>query len=312
MTDPCNRREFLARSSSCAAHLALLSALGVTAWRPTPHGTVVIREPFGTLEKISDGIWALVSTPLNGDRTTVANGGLIAGRNGVLAIEGFQQPAGAQWLATKARELTGRWPTHVAITHYHVDHAAGVAGYSDAHPVVRSTEKTRDLILTKNKPADETIFRDITLLSATEPTTIDLGGRIVRVIPRAGHTASDLSLEMDDPSVVFCGDLFWNAMFPNYVDAVPTQLAQAVRALRRSRETLYVPGHGPLGRAPEYDRYVAVLDEVERAARQAHAAGKTAAEAGAAFSLPPSLGEWTLFNKVFFERAFTAWYRELE
>jgi len=100
-------------------------------------------------------------------------------------------------------------------------------------------------------------------------------------------------------------------MFPNYVDAVPTQLAQAVRALRRSRETLYVPGHGPLGRAPEYDRYIAMLDEVEKAARQAHAAGKTAAEAGAAFSLPPSLGDWVLFNKVFFERAFAAWYREL-
>ncbi len=287
------------------------------AWKPTTYGTVVAREPFGTLEKISDGIWALVSTPLNGDRTTVANGGLIAGRNGVLAIEGFQQPAGAQWLATKARELTGRWPTHVAITHYHADHANGVAGYlaSDTHPIVRSTERTRELVITKNQPADasrEAALKDVTLLSATEPTTIDLGGRVVRLIPRAGHTASDVSLELDAPSVVFCGDLFWNAMFPNYVDAVPTQLAQSVRALRRSRETLYVPGHGPLGRAPEYDRYVAMLDEVEKAARQAHTDGKSAAEAGAAFSLPPSLGEWTLFNKVFFERAFNAWYRELE
>ena len=321
MTDRYNRREFLARSSSCAAHLALAAAVTPdvlkAAWTRSMHGAVVAREPFGNLEKIADGIWALVSTPLNGDRTTVSNGGLIAGRNGVLAIEGFQMPAGAQWLATKAKELTGRWPTHVAITHYHADHANGVAGYlsGDAHPVVRSTQTTRELVLTKNQPADasrEAALQDVTLLSATEPTTIDLGGRVVRIIPRRGHTASDVSLEIDQPSVVFCGDLFWNALFPNYGDAVPTELATSVHALRRSRETLYVPGHGALGRAPELDRYVAMLGEVEKAARQAHAAGKTAAEAGAAFTLPPTLGEWTLFNKVFFERAFSAWYRDLE
>ena len=29
------------------------------------------------------------------------------------------------------------------------------------------------------------------------------------------------------------------------------------------------------------------------------------------FSLSPSLGEWALFNRVFFARAFEAWFREL-
>jgi hypothetical protein len=33
---------------------------------------------------------------LGGDRTTLCNGGLVAGRDGVLAIEGFMQPAGAR------------------------------------------------------------------------------------------------------------------------------------------------------------------------------------------------------------------------
>jgi hypothetical protein len=54
-----------------------------------------------------------------------------------------------------------------------------------------------------------------------------------------------------------------------------------------------------------------MLEEIERAARDAHAAGLTAADAGAAYSLPESLGEWTLFSRAFFERAFAAWYREL-
>lgn len=316
------RRQFFAQSGSCAAHLALasgvLSNAAKTRWSiPFAPESVVTREPFGALEKISDGVWALISTPLTGDRTTLSNGGIIVGRNAVLAIEGFNQPQGAAWLAGKARELTGRWPTHVVLTHYHSDHANGVAGYfnSGDHPVLRSTERTRDLVIERNlQPADPNrvaAMHDAVLLSPADTTSLDLGGRMVRLVPRAGHTDSDVSLELDEPSIVFCGDLFWNAMFPNFVDAIPTKLATSVRAVRRQSTTVYIPGHGPVGNVGDYDRYTAMLDEVERAARQAHAAGKSAADAGAAFALPASLGEWTMFSKQFYQRAFEAWYKEL-
>jgi glyoxylase-like metal-dependent hydrolase (beta-lactamase superfamily II) len=290
-----------------------------TAWARAPLGPVVATEPFGSLEQVAERIWALISTPLGGDRTTLSNGGVIAGRSGVIAVEGFNQPAGAAWLAAKARELTGRWPTHVVVTHYHADHANGVAGYlsselTSGKPALRATERTRDLVLQKNQPADDArtaAMQQVVVLPSAEASTIDLGDRRVRIVPRSGHTDSDVSLEIEDPSVVFCGDLVWNAMFPNYVDAVPSRLAASVKALRRDRRTVYVPGHGPLAREAELDRYVAMLNEVEQAARKARQAGTSAADAGAAFTLPASLGEWTLFNKVFFERAFAAWYREL-
>ena len=219
-----NRRDFLSKSTSCAAHIALASAAMPGAlramWANRPLGAVVAREPFGNLEKVSDGVWALISTPLTGDRTTISNGGIIAGRNGVLAIEGFNMPAGAEWLATRAKELTGKWPTHVALTHYHSDHANGVGGYerSDAKPIVRATEATRSQVMEKNLPADAArtdALKDVTFFSGTASTVVDLGGRTVRVIPRSGHTSSDVSLELDDPSIVFTGDLVWNAMFPN-------------------------------------------------------------------------------------------------
>src|SRR5690349_12349742 len=317
-----SRRAFLSQAGSCTAHLALAAAVAPhalrTAWARAPLGDVVATEPFGSLESVADGIWALISTPLGGDRTTVSNGGIIAGKNGVIAIEGFNQPAGAAWLAAKSRELTGRWPTHVVVTHYHADHANGVAGYlspdATSKPAVRTTERTRDLVIQKNQPADDArtaALQQTVVLPSADATTIDLGNRRVRIIPRSGHTDSDLSLEIDNPSVVFCGDLVWNAMFPNYVDAMPSKLSASVNALRRDRPTVYVPGHGALARQPEFDRYVAMLGEVERAARKAHDAGTSAADAGGAFTLPASLGEWTLFNKVFFERAFSAWYREL-
>jgi glyoxylase-like metal-dependent hydrolase (beta-lactamase superfamily II) len=315
-----NRREFLGQSSSCAAYLALavpsMPAALRRAWARAPYSAIIRREPWGNLEKVADGVWAMISTPLNRDSTTVSNGGIIAGRNGVLAIEGFNTPAGAQWLAGQCRELTGRWPTHVALTHYHSDHANGLAGYvSDSeHPIIHATSRTRDLVVERNKPSGvglATINKAVSI-NANAPSTIDLGGKIVRVVPRMGHTESDVSLELDDPSIVFCGDLFWNAMFPNFVDAIPTKLSASVNALKRSKETLYVPGHGPLGHPTEYDRYIAMLGEVENAARKAHAAGTSPADAAASFTLPSSLGDWTLLNKAFYQRAFEAWNKELK
>ncbi|MDP2483793.1 MAG: MBL fold metallo-hydrolase [Candidatus Palauibacterales bacterium] len=314
------RRDFLAGASSCAAHLALLGLVAPRPWRwvrrAAPQGAVVAREPFGYLERVGERIWALVSTPLDGARQTVANGGLIAGRDGVLAIEGFYQPEGARWLAARARDLTGQWPTHVAITHYHADHANGVAGYveDERHPAVRTTDTTRDLVVERNRPDAGTlaVLRDVQVLSPDEETVLDLGGRVVRVLPHEGHTASDVALVVDEQDILFCGDLVWHGMFPNYVDALPSRLKAAVAAIRRGPDTIYVPGHGPVGRSADFDRYAAMIDVVEQEARRAHAAGRTPAEAAATFTLPPALGEWTLFGPTFFERAFTAWYREFD
>jgi glyoxylase-like metal-dependent hydrolase (beta-lactamase superfamily II) len=287
--------------------------------QPRDARRVVAEEPFGRLEQVADGVWALISTPLTGDRTTLSNGGIIAGTTGVMAVEGFMMPEGARWLATKARELTGRWPTHAVVTHYHADHVGGVAGYRDPGTATRLlvTEETRGAVLgakvAQPTPADDARREALQASVAPDdwPGGIDLGGRRVRVVRRKGHTASDVTIEVNDPAVTFTGDLVWNGMFPNYVDALPSALAASTRALRRSGAVAYVPGHGPVAREQDMDRYLDVLAEVERAARAAHTRGAPAAEAAGAFTLPASLGEWYLFNKVFFERAFTAWYREL-
>lgn len=314
------RREFLGAAGSCAAHLALAASavplLVRAAWAAPTVGQVVARTPWGRLERVADGVWALISDPLGGDRTTLANGGIIAGRNGVMAIEGLFTSHGARWMASQARQLTGRWPTHLVLTHYHADHANGVAGFiADGFPtLVLTTDATREQVVRKNMPlvdARSAALRDAVVLSPTAETVIDLGARRVRIVPRAGHTSSDVSVELDDPSLVFTGDLVWNGMIPNYVDARPTELAKQVRALTRARSTVYVPGHGAVADAPAIERYVSVLGEIEQAARAAFVKGTPAADAGKAFTLPASLGQWALFGPTFYERAFVAWNREL-
>ncbi len=321
--DATSRRAFLRAGGSCMAWLFGLHAAAPERWRRVfaqERGTVVAREPWGRIEQVADGVWAMISTPLE-DRTTLCNGGIVRGRAGVLIIESFARPEGAAWLAQQARALTGRGPDQIVLTHYHGDHTAGVAGYAGAgsDPRVYVTDRTRALVREQDgrrpePPASERtrLLDAARLLDPGQPTRIDLGDRVVTVVPRTGHTASDVTIEIEEPAVVFCGDLVWNQMFPNYVDAVPSRLSQAVRALVRDAGTVWVPGHGPLADAAALQSFIGLLDDVEAAARRAHEAGTNAQDAAAAYRLPPALAEWTLFNPRYFEIAIGAWLRELQ
>lgn len=272
---------------------------------------MVAREKWGRIEKVADGVWSLVSTPLE-DRTTLCNGGIIAGRSGVLVIEAYGSDEGARWMAGQAKALTGREPTHVVVTHYHSDHTSGLRGaFETADVKLLATPVTRDEVRDRNQDPPAEILAGATALDTRRPTEIDLGDRSVVVVPRRGHTDSDVSLELPELGVVFCGDLVWNRMFPNYVDAIPSRLTQNVRLLQAMRSTTYVPGHGPLADAEDMRRYLVLLGDVEDAARRAMEKGMTAEEAGAAYKIPDGLGEWILFNPAYFGRAIGAWMKEL-
>jgi len=331
-SDPPSRRDFLRMASGCAAHLSLMAspfpAHARSLWSRRIQGQIVAQTSFGRLERVGSRLWAFVSTPLTGDTTTVANGGVIAGNNGVLVVEAFQTAAGANWLARQARSLTGRWPTHVLVTHYHSDHTRGLAGYfserlaDDAaeppapgpNPTVHATFTTRDLVERSLPETTPQIQRqrwaDVVLEDEREPSSLDLGGVSVRLIPREGHTASDMTVIVEEESVQWCGDLVWNGMFPNYMDAVPSKLSDAVRGIRVQNHQRLIPGHGPVATQLDLQRYTEVIDGVEEAAREAVRNGWTAEEAGERHRIPPGLGEWTLFSPTYFQRAIEAWMKE--
>ena len=83
-----DRRTFLTRTGGCLAQLAVLDAMGwmgpglFAADRPT---RIVQEVPWGRLEEVAEGVWALISTPLE-DRRTLCNGGIVEGRDGVCDV----------------------------------------------------------------------------------------------------------------------------------------------------------------------------------------------------------------------------------
>lgn len=327
---PCasSRRGFLRRAGTGMAGVALLAvpgqgrALGDSLRTEPSRGKPSAGpHPWGRLEPVGDGLWALLSSPLADHpraRLTLCNGGIIAGRDGVLVVEAFASPEGGAWMAGEALRLTGMRPTHVVLTHYHGDHVGGGAGFlgrGDA-PRYMATRTTRRLMVEQEAALDTgrsdarlLLLPDVLLSDDGEPMELDLGGRTVRLTPRRGHTPSDLVVTVDD--VVFAGDLVWAGMFPNYMDAIPSELGVHVRAIRAQGGRLHVSGHGDLATPADLDRYIDLLDHVEAAARRALDAGRPLEEAGAAYEIPASLGTWHMFSPRYPEVAFRAWAREL-
>jgi glyoxylase-like metal-dependent hydrolase (beta-lactamase superfamily II) len=331
----CSRRGLLGGSLSCAAYVTLGLGLAASPARrlfaAAPKHEAVQTTPFARVEQIADGVWAVVSTPFAAgteqpERTTFSNGGIVAGRDGVLAIEGFMTPAGAAWQSDLAQELTGRRPTHVVLTHYHGDHSSGLAGYAHGAdlPAIVGTAATRELLWSRQaaelaepagnlaKAARLVVLPDQVIVDAATPTVIDLGGRVVRLTGRSGHSPSDLTIEIDEPRVVWCGDLVFNGVFPYFGDATPSVLGATCNAILTDPDTLYAPGHGALATAEDLAPYREVLAHVEQAARAAHAAGTPVDQAWQGYTVPASLGEWFFFRPDVASFAFQAWYRELD
>lgn len=318
MSSSLDRRSFFAAAGTCTGWILLAAASPATAARIFAPARRIVdaQQPWGRLERIADGVWAMISTPLVDHpdaRRTLCNGGIIAGTDGVMIVEAFGSDEGAAWMAAEARRLTGRPATHVVVTHYHGDHCNGLHGFGtdDYAPATMATPTTRALVEQRSRlPAERKVLPDARIMERA-PATVDLGGRIVTLAPVDGHTPSDVFLRVDDPAVVFCGDLVWNGMFPNYVDAVPPRLAESVSAIGAEPDVVYVPGHGTLADADDMRTYAALLDDVGAAARRAIDAGRPLDEAAAEYRLPAVVADWILFSPQYFRVAFEAWSRSV-
>ncbi len=327
----CCRRDFLKTSLGCGAYTSLflagLSSFDRNAFAKPQTKQVVHTEPFARIEKISDGIWAIISTPQNGPQT-MSNGGIIAGKDGVLLIEGFVSAEGAAWQHRMAKELTGKNPTHAVITHYHFDHSNGLSGYMNQGkgPKIIATQTTRNELISFHKNnigeleegesaihlENKILLPDMIIPDGAKSFTLDLGGKVVEFTCRHGHTKSDLTIELIDPAITFCGDLFFNRMFPYYGDATPSILGTTCQSLLNDTNKTIVPGHGPIANKDDIKKYLGLLGHVEEAARKAIKKELSPEQAWQEFSIPKSLGEWSLFRPDVSKFAFMAWEKELK
>ncbi len=290
---------------------------------------VVAESSFARIMEVGDGLYAVISTPLDQEGRfafpqSLCNGGLILGENRIVSIDGYYQPAGAAWVNAQCLELFGRPVTDVICTHLHLDHTGGLAGFQQAErgPEIYMTATTWALMVEKysrGRPIEGTPFLappaklvgpTRVIKDESKPIPMDIGGRSITIQPLAGHTPSDLAVLVDDLPVTYGGDLAWWGLFPNYVDAVPSALGPSVGALMSGEPRLMVTGHGGLVSTDDMGPYAELIASVEKAAVDARDAGLSAADAAARYKMPKATSGWTFFNPRYPETAIASWFRE--
>ncbi|OIV35717.1 hypothetical protein BIV57_20150 [Mangrovactinospora gilvigrisea] len=192
--------------------------------------------------------------------------GLVAGRDGVLAVDPGPTPADGRRLAELAEAEFGLPVRWAVLTHAHWDHVYGAAGLPpDAVLLGRlgigaELERRRadDLADAIRHGLPEEVARDAAnrlrrpdreVGDTPESLQLDLGGRWVELVhPGPAHTAHDLAVVVHGtPRVVFCGDLVEESGPPQAgEDADPAAWPAALDVLLAAGgpDARYVPGHG--------------------------------------------------------------------
>lgn len=275
--------------------------------------------PF-TLHEIGPNEFAAID--LNGHAGS--NAGFVIGDDGVAVIDTFEHEDAARALLAEIRKKTSLPVKFVINTHYHLDHVAGNGVFAQAGAVVMAQRNVRAWIHTENlkffgskiTPAQRSMVEDYFApeLVYDSGVTLYLGKRELIVKTYPGHTGGDSVVivpgENGEHAVVFCGDMFWNHLLPNLIDANTKALVETLADLSRvgassagagsdsASGTVFVPGHGEVGNLQNLEAARDYLVNLRAMVGDAVKQGKTDDALVAALmpELQAKYGEWGIFQ----------------
>ena len=205
----------------------------------------------GPWHELRSGVYVAVAEPES------VNLGLIVGAQRTLLVDTGSSPGQGRTIRAALAGVTNLPLTAVVVTHWHYDHAFGLAAFGDvpriAHESVSvrlsSVEAATDAKRLGLDPR-ELGLPDVEIAVAT---AIDLGDRRVEIAHLGrGHTEGDLVVVVPDAEVLFAGDLLESAGPPSFgPDSVPDEWPATLDAVIgvMTATSVAVPGHGePVGR----------------------------------------------------------------
>ena len=205
----------------------------------------------GPWRELRSGLYVALAEPES------ANLGLIVGSHGALLVDTGSTPAQGRALRASLAAVTDVPLTAVVVTHWHYDHAFGLAAFADVPRIAHESVRFR---LSSAEAAAEARRLGLDPQELGQPsveiavaTAFDLGDRRVEIVHLGpGHTEGDLLVVVPDADVVFAGDLLESAGPPSFgPDSVPDEWPATLDGLigLMTATTLAVPGHGePVGR----------------------------------------------------------------
>ena len=206
----------------------------------------------GDWDEIAAGVFVAVAEP------TSVNVGLVVGERAALLVDTGSTPEQGRRLRASLAAVTPLPVAAVVVTHWHYDHAFGLAAFDDdddddtvrtlAHESVRQRLLSPEAVLEAERlgvdPAELALPREGVVVARA----LDLGGRRVEVAHLgAGHTDGDLVVVVPDADVLFAGDLVESAGAPWFgEDSAPHAWGATLDGVigLMTATSRAVPGHG--------------------------------------------------------------------
>ena len=200
----------------------------------------------GPWREVRSGVYVAVAEPES------VNLGLIVGAHRTLLIDTGSSPEQGREIRDSVTAVTDRPLAAVVVTHWHYDHALGLAAFGDVPRIAHESVHTR---LSSAEAASDARRLGVHSSDLGRPTreiavaaAIDLGDRRVEIAHLGrGHTDGDLVVVIPDADVLFAGDLIESAGLPSFgPDSVPDEWPATIDAVigLMTATTLAVPGHG--------------------------------------------------------------------
>jgi cyclase len=130
------------------------------------------------------------------------------------------------------------------------------------------------------------------------PMKVDLGGVTAVIESYPGHSGTDVIVRIPEQNVVYAGDLLFSNMYPVTFDTQATVSGwrQTLKTFASwSKDTLFVPGHGPICGQEGIALLRALFDDIEEQAQKMHKAGVPAAEAADLYEIPEKYKNVAIF-----------------
>jgi glyoxylase-like metal-dependent hydrolase (beta-lactamase superfamily II) len=154
----------------------------------------------------------------------------------------------------------------------------------------------RDALLSMYDPVKQFGLTVPNRLIENFPVTVDLGGISAVIEYYPGHTDTDIVVRVPDQNIAFMGDEL-APQYPTNIDgSLQDWRASSAKFAAFDKDTIFVPGHGPLSGIELAVNQVAIFDDIAAQARKLFDAGVPAAEAAQRYVVPEKWAGLRMFS----------------